>query len=190
MHAVALTCIPFFYLLVTAYNLISEDGINSSQTHLLPSINTTIPDHSIPSNASLVASNLDITCFDNVPDFLPVTMANYFAAVQQILIREDALVPRPFYLGPSPEVRWEWTGGATGDDHQCIIVLFNTRPLLTDPFPIMLIAQVAAMIADDCITARKNYAGGMASPGVGRGIVAVMNSRRSGGRTDGVYTER
>ena len=115
-------------------------------------------------------------------------MANYFAAVQQILIREDALHPRPFYLGPSLDVRWEWKGGDRGDDHRCIIVLYNKQPLLTDMFPLMLIAQVAAMIAERCITAGASYAGGWASPGVGRGIVAVVNAR-SNTRSNGVQRD-
>ena len=118
-------------------------------------------------------------------------MANYFAAVQQILLREDALVPRHFYLGPSLEMRWEWTGGASGDDHRCTIMLFNKQPLLTDIFPLVLIAQVGAMIADRCITAASSYAGGWASPGVGRGVVAVVNARSNVGWHDGrVSTER
>ena len=100
-------------------------------------------------------------------------------------------MPRPFYLGPSSELRWKWTGGARRDDHRCVIVLFNKRPLLTDMFPIVLIAQVGAMIADRCITAATSYAGGWASPGVGRGVVAVVNARSEGIWSDGrVSTER
>ena len=178
---------------MAASTLVPQARSNSLRPHILSLVNTTTPDHDPTSNASLSlnASNLEISCFDHVPSFLPVNMANYFAAVQQILLREDALVPRPFYLGPSLEMRWEWKGGAIGDDRRCIIVLYNKLPLLTDKFPIILIAQVAAMIADRCITAATSYAGGWASPGVGRGVVALVNARSNGVESDDrVSTER
>lgn len=190
MHAVALFCMPFFYLAVTAYALVPQVGSSSPWPRALLHINTTtitLNDKPV-SNASSAssASNFNIYCFDDVPGFLPVTMANYFAAVQQILIREDAMVPRQFWLGPSLEMRWEWTGGTRGDDDQVNIVLFSKAPILTDAFPLMLVAQVAAMIADACITAMRSYAGGWASPGVGRGTVAVVNPKSNGIRGVGL----
>ena len=194
MHAIAPLCIPFFiYRIITSYGFVPQAGSNSLRPQPLSLANTNTSNNNPTLNASLSidASNLEISCFDHVPTFLPVNMANYFAAVQQILLREDALVPRPFYLGPSLDVRWEWTGGAIDDDRRCIIVLYNKLPLLTDMFPIILIAQVAAMIADKCITAASSYAGGWASPGVGRGVIAVVNARSNGVESDDrVSTER
>ena len=35
------------------------------------------------------------------------------------------------------------------------------------------------MIADVCITAARSYSGGWASPGPGRGVVALINARRN-----------
>ena len=189
MHAIALSCnLLFSYFMYTAYTLVPQP-----QPHSLSTINATSSNIRInnATSLSLTVSNNDISCFDEVPGFLPINMPNYFAAVQQILLRDDALVSRPFYLGPSLESRWQWAGGATGDDHRCIVVLFNKKPLLTDAFPLIRIAQVAARIAEKCITVGRGYSGGWGSPGNGRGIVAVINAKSNTGRGEGgVSTER
>ena len=189
MHAIAISWIPFIYFIMTTYTLIPQAQSNSLPLNMLSQINTT--KSNIKTNASsLEASDIVVSCLDQVPGFLPVIMANYYAAVQQILLLEDALESRQYYLGPSREMRWEWAGGTIRDDHRCTIVLFNKEPLLTDAFPLVLIAHVGAMIADKCITRVRSYSGGWASAGTGRGIVAVMNSmsRRSPGES--VSTER
>ena len=190
MHTIALSCILLLsYFINRAYTLVPQAQPKS----LLSTVNTTISDIRLnnASSLSLTESNYGLSCFDELEDFLPINMANYFAAVQQILPRDDALVPRPFYLGPSLESRWQWTGGESWDDHRCNIVLFSKKPLLTDAFPLMLIAQVAARVADKCITAERSYAGGWGSPGIGRGIVAVVNAENMAGRGDGrLSTER
>ena len=189
MHAIAISWIPFIYFIITTYTLIPQAQSNSLPLDLLSQINTTRS--TVQNNASsLDASDIVISCLDQVPGFLPVIMANYYAAVQQILILEDALESRQYYLGPSREMRWEWAGGTTRDDHRCTIVLFNKEPLLTDAFPLVLIAHVGAMIADRCITRVRGYSGGWASAGTGRGIVAVMNSKSRRIPGGGVFTER
>lgn len=94
-------------------------------------------------------------------------MADYYEAVQQILIRDDAIVPRRFELGPSGEKQFKWRGG------QCVIGFFDNQPLLTDAIPIVLVAHVAALIANDCINEAKGYGGGYAHIGPNLGFVAV-----------------
>lgn len=129
-------------------------------------------------NASFLnASDPTIVCFDKIRGVRSINMANYFEAVQQILIRDDAIVPRQFNLGPSLDRQFNWLGGPTGDEHETVIVLSYTQPLLTALFPIILVAHVAALIANECITEAKGYAGGWASLGPTRGSVGVGNVR-------------
>ena len=181
MYAGGLSCISFLYSLIAFYAIIPQTQPRSVWADILSINGANAPVINSTSKMSLLnASSPEVSCFDNIPGFKPVNMANYFAAVQQILVREDAFVQRQFYLGPTHGVRWEWRGGARGDAHECVVVLFNKDPLLTDAFPIMLIAHVAALIADVCITERRSYAGGWASPGNNRGLVAVVNARSNG----------
>ncbi|CAD6592205.1 MAG: hypothetical protein ASARMPREDX12_005884 [Alectoria sarmentosa] len=125
----------------------------------------------------LNASNPTIVCFDTIRGVKSINMANYFEAVQQVLIRDDAIVPRQFNLGPTRDRQFNWLGGPTGDKHEAVIVLSYTEPLLTALFPIILVAHVAALIANECITEAKGYAGGWASLGPTRGSVGVGNVR-------------
>lgn len=56
-------------------------------------------------------------------------------------------------------------------------MLANSLLLLTDTYPIILVAHVAALIACRCITETENYVGGWASAGLKRGLVVVGNSK-------------
>ena len=184
MYAVALFCTALLDITFAANALVPQSGSGLWADMLLSSSNSNnniTSNQSVyvkPNNASSLLKNSDIkvTCFDDVPDLKPINMANYFEAVQQILIRDDALVPRQFYLGPSPNDKWKWVGGRDSDDEQCLVVLANELPLLTDLFPIILVAHVAAQIAESCITAGKGYKGGYAHPGPHRGVVVVGNT--------------
>ena len=59
--------------------------------------------------------------------------------------------------------------------HKCTITFANLVPLLTDKFPIVLVAHIAALITDKCVTEEEDFMGGWASAGSGRGVVAVSN---------------
>lgn len=124
-------------------------------------------------DASLLlnASDFAITCFIASPHLRSIPKIDYYEAVEKILIRDDALVPKRFELGPGGRGRrnFLWRGG------DCDIDFFNPEPLRTDAFPIILIAHVAALIADECLTEAKGYLGGHSNMGPTRGVVSVIN---------------
>lgn len=139
---------------------------NPLQNDALPAIssNTTLK---LMANASspLNASEYAIRCHTSP---VPVAMADYYEAVQKILIRDDAMVPLNFEIGPAPDTSFRWLGG------QASIAFFSLQPLVTDEMPIILVAHVAALIADECISGEGGHAaGGYAHIGSHRGIVGV-----------------
>ena len=89
-------------------------------------------------------------------------MANYYEAVQKILVRRDAMVPNPY----PPFAQTIWNGGAAGTEDVCFIVLINRKSRVTDPFPIITVAHVAAVIARMCVTQEYGFLGGFASLGL------------------------
>ncbi len=172
-----------FYLVIATYAIAPPvDPTTSLWANMLsnsdpvPLTSNPVIDVKLNASSFLNVSETVVSCFINSQEYKATHMANYFVAVQQILTRDDALTPRQFYLGPSPDLRWKWTGDL-GDGYSCTIVLANKKPLLTDPFPIVLVAHVAALIAQGCITEEKGYAGGWASAGPERGVVLVGKVR-------------
>ena len=128
----------------------------------------------------LNTSGFKITCLAKTRDYRPILISDYYQAVQQILIRDDALLPQHFRLGPEGSVRQDyyWQGG------QAAIAFFNRQPLRTDAFPIIAVAHVAALIADNCVTEAQGYLGGYARVGPNRGTVGVGNVNIPDARTD------
>ena len=116
-------------------------------------------------------SGFAITCLPKTRGYRPIPIDDYYQAVQQILIRDDALLPQHFRLGPEGSVRQDyyWQGG------QAAIAFFSSQPLRTDAFPIISVAHVAALIADKCVTEAQDYLGGYARVGPNRGTVGVGN---------------
>ena len=143
---------------------------NALKDDTLPTVrsNTTL---GLVTNASSVlnASEFFIECSIESPTRRPIPIADYYEVVQQILIRDDALVPRRFNLGPSYDKQLHWRAG------QCVIFFFDHRPMLTDAIPIIVVAHVAALIANDCITGARGYKGGTAQVGLNSGFVAVTH---------------
>lgn len=125
----------------------------------------------LDASPQLYTSGLAITCLAKTRGYRPILMDDYYQAVQQILIRDDALLPQHFRLGPEGSVRQDyyWQGG------QAAIALFSGQPLRTDAFPIIVVAHVAALIADKCVTEAEGYLGGYARVGPNRGSVGVGN---------------
>ena len=181
MYASALSVILLCYFVITSYAIVPQAQSGASSAVTISNDDTSTLSQDTTLNAMLNASSYfnssgnDVGCWGKDTNFPTTNLANYFQAVQQILIRNDVLIPRQFYLGPAPEQRWRWRGASTGDQHQCLIVLANKLPLLTEPFPIILVAHVAAVIADRCITEAEGFAGGWASLGLRRGLVVVGN---------------
>ncbi|KAM0805894.1 hypothetical protein BDR22DRAFT_816765 [Usnea florida] len=128
----------------------------------------------------LNASEMKITCLATTRAYRPILINDYYQAVQQILIRDDALLPQHFRLGPEGSERqdYHWQGG------QAIIAFFSSQALRTDAFPIILVAHVAALIADTCVTTARGYLGGYARIGPNRGSVGVGNVNIPDARTD------
>ena len=83
-------------------------------------------------------------------------MDDYYRSVDQILVREDAMTPREWVLGPTHTQQFEWREGT------CRIVLMAGLIIRTTPFPVILVAHVAALIAKECITEAHGYRGGKA----------------------------
>lgn len=153
----------------------------SSSNRITTNTSSTLEIHTNASSTTAIDQRIRLSCFD-AQDFNPTSKANYFDAVQKILRRGDALVSRPYYLGPSPRLRWQWFGGPKGDERACRIVLGSQSPRLTDEFPLILVAHVAALIADRCVTEENGYAGGWASAGPRMGLVVVGYYREGHGR--------
>ena len=78
------------------------------------------------------------------------------------------MIPLSFEIGPTPDTSFRWLGG------QAAIAFFNLQPLLTAEMPIILVAHVASLIADECIIGTEAHnAGGYAHVGMNRGMVGV-----------------
>ena len=128
----------------------------------------------------LNGSELKMTCLATTRGYRPILLTDYYQAVQQILIRDDALLPQHFRLGPEGSERqdYHWQGG------QAAIAFFSGQPLRTDALPIILVAHVAALIADTCVTEARGYLGGYARIGPKKGTVGVGNVNIPDARTD------
>ena len=185
MYLIALTLMSVFCLTNTTYAILSQAQTEASISSMLSSDNPITPSQSLLSSVKLNASSflnvsaIRIECFNIGPDFSPTSLFSYYEAVQQILLRDDALVPRQFFLGPKAEDKWIWSAGSGQFVHKCTITFANLQPLLTDKFPIVLVAHVAALITDKCVTEAEDFMGGWASAGPGRGVVAVSNVNKN-----------
>lgn len=141
---------------------------NALEDEFLPTVNSNASLGLVANASSLLnASEFFIECLTGPPTRQPIPMADYYEAVQQILTRDDALVPRRFDLGPTFDKQFRWRGG------QSVILFFDHRPLLTDAIPIIVVAHVAALISNDCITGARGYNGGLAQISPSNGFVAV-----------------
>ena len=180
MYPIALTLTSVCYLTSTTYAILPPAQSETSMISLLSSGNLMKPSESLLSNVKLNvssllnASDVDVKCFVPDQEFSPTFLPSYYEAVQQILSRTDAMVPRQFFLGLKPEDQWNWSGGL-GEHDKCTITFANLQPLLTDEFPIILVAHIAALVADKCVTEAAGFMGGHASPGPRKGFVAVSN---------------
>ncbi|KAF6218140.1 hypothetical protein HO133_006099 [Letharia lupina] len=186
MRAIVLSLAYLFYTARTTFAVAfpkQSSGLwtNAPEDDTLPATsgNTTLRLEPNPS-ALLNVSALTITCLTEPPPRQPITLAAYYEAVQKILIRDDAFFPRRFELGPGGK-NLRWQGG------QCVIAFFNNQPLKTDAIPIILVAHVAALIANECITEAKGYLGGVAQIGPSRGTVGVFHTVPSGSEADERY---
>lgn len=128
---------------------LSENGIlaaGSSNNATLRVDSDTFP--------ALNSSNSPIRCY--APPLPPdmVVINDYYRAVDKILVREDAMIPREWYPGPMPSQRVTWTTGT------CRIELWAEKYTRTPPFPVIYIAHAAAVIARECLTEAHGYRGG------------------------------
>ena len=181
MYSITITLLSVFFLTNATYAILPPAQNEASMINLLSSDYPVPPSESLLSNVKLNASSLlnvsaiKIDCFNVGREFRPTSLFSFYEAVQQILLRNDAMVPRQFFLGPKSEDQWKWAAGSGEYVHKCTITFANLRPLLTDKFPIILVAHIAALITDKCVTEEEKFMGGWASAGPGRGVVAVSN---------------
>ena len=129
---------------------------------------------------ALNASNheIEIRCFQDRGGYGRIVMDEYYGALDQILIREDAMIPQEWNLGPDP---WQHRSFSKG---RCKIVLTASTSLRTPPFPVINIAHVAAVIANHCITEAHGYRGGKATLNdLGNPEVIVWGRRSPDGPT-------
>ena len=106
-------------------------------------------------NAS--SNQIELKCFPYHSPLVRVVMSDYYGAVNQILVREDATIPRRWILGPTYPQHVEWREGT------CRIILMARRTILTPPFPIIWAAHAAALIVKECITEGHRYWAGKAT---------------------------
>ena len=101
-----------------------------------------------------------IRCFE-LPPAPPrperVALVDYYEAVQKTLVRVDSMIALPRTFGPIANPDYTWTGGT------CQILLWAPETIVTDPFPIILVAHVAALIADKCLHEDTDHLGGSGS---------------------------
>ena len=130
-------------------NDILAAGPSNQTLHLSP--------HSIqPLNAS--DDLLDITCRASVPSahYARIAVTDYYAAVDQILTRDDAMVPKQWVLGRDPSHQLSWTSGT------CLLLLCARAQTMTQSIPIVLAAHMAALVVRRCVTEATGYRGGWA----------------------------
>ena len=186
MKVTILPCALLFYFTSAIYANApqAQSGNTTMWADMLSSNDGTILDGdstrsfiniSASSNFSDPIPRISVNCFDP-GDFHPTTKAYYLEAVQKILVRLDAFYPRIFFLGPVR--RFIWSGGPFGSAEECGIVLGNQRLEFTAKFPFILVAHVAALIAEECINEENGYAGGWAAQGPRMGIVLVGHLQR------------
>lgn len=119
----------------------------------------------------------EIECFPPRDRFGSVVMDDYYGAVDQILVRADAMIPQEWILGPTPAQSYISRTG------RCKISLWASTNLRTPPFPVIYVAHVAAVIAQHCVTEAHGYRGGMVRLNdLGKPLIAV-GARQS--RLDG-----
>lgn len=107
-------------------------------------------------NAS--AALLEITCRSSVPSthYARILVGDYYEAVDQILTRVDAMIPKQWVLGRDVSHQLTWRSGTCS-------VLFCARTLtITQSFPIILAAHMAALVVKQCVTEATGYRGGWA----------------------------
>lgn len=130
------------------------------------------PDNFPAFNASTFL--IEVTCSPSTdPTRYPrVVVDDYYEAVDQILTREDAMVPRQWVLGPHVWQTLVWQSG------RCRIGLGATTLMRTRAFPIILAAHMAALVAKECVTEAKGYAGGTAQLNVPESPLLVLGAIR------------
>ena len=75
----------------------------------------------------------------------------------------------PHHIVPSLDNKYVWRSGT------CTIALISPRLLTTPAFPIILVAHVAALIVNECVTETSGYRGGFYNLGGNSGGVFVAN---------------
>lgn len=100
-------------------------------------------------------------------------MNEYYETVDRILIRDDAMTPEQGFLGPPvPGYSYSWTAD------NCKIGFGARTSTRTQPLPITVAAQVAALVAKECITEAKGFLGGLVVLDIpGEPIAGVMGAR-------------
>ena len=120
----------------------------------------------------------EIQCHQDRGNYGRIVMDEYYGTVDQILIREDAMIPQEWNLGPSP---WQHNIFSKG---RCKILLTASTNLRTPAFPIIYVAHVAAVIANNCITEAHGYRGGKVTLNdLGKAEVIVWGRRSPDGPT-------
>lgn len=130
-------------------NRILAGGTSNNTLHLNPDNFPTL-------NASTFL--LEVRCFPSTASSLypRVVVDDYYEAVDQILTRHDAMIPRQWILGPEPWQTVVWESG------RCRIGLSASTLIRTPEFPIILAAHMAALVAKECVTEATSYVGGTA----------------------------
>ena len=155
--------LPTLQTLNTSLDLLENDILAKKSS------NNTVRIDSNAFPALNVSNNgIDIHCFPSRSPLEMVVMDDYHEAVDQILIREDAMIPREWILGPADTQQVQWRQGP------CRIVLMAGTFVRTPPFPVILAAHLAAVVAKECITAAHGFRGGIATlDDVGNAVVWV-----------------
>ena len=174
MHVSILSLIYLFNHISTTYATPSPASSDATSKILPPTPNLDlISDFNLNTSPLFNASEFKFACNVDSPQSTATSKANYLLAVQQILIKPDVLVPRRWDLtgGKGFSVR----GGALKDEQSCSIIFFSREPLVTIAFPLIWIAHFAALVANQCITEAKEFAGGQANLGPGLGQLIVLH---------------
>ncbi|KAM0806136.1 hypothetical protein BDR22DRAFT_5153 [Usnea florida] len=155
--------LPTLETVNTSLHLLENDNLATKRSNNTLQID---PNTFLALNAS--SNQIELKCHPYHSPLARIVMDDYYGAVNQILVREDATIPRQWVLGPIYPQHVEWREGT------CRIILMARTTILTPPFPVIWAAHAAALVVKECITEARGYWAGKATlTDVGNAVVWV-----------------
>ena len=159
--------LPLASLCLYSFIAITSPAISAQQIDLfsllpptepgLPSIGDLTSGPRVNTTTPLYASKPDVQCWPtNVPghpvSLRPVVVSDYFQAVHKRMVQDDAMIPRLWDLGRDGIIQYV--------ENEARVALKVPWPPSQQAFQPIIIAHMAALIADKCLREETGYFGG------------------------------